>query len=256
MCCALASGGAAAADGDPGWELSLAPYLWATSLGGTLDAGPLDTDVDVDFADIVDALDAGFLVAFEARRDRLHLGANAIYLRLSGDAERAVGGVLPPAPGGSMEIGFELDTALLETYVGYDVFRAPLFGSERPFALEARLGARTWYVAEDVDVTIRPGLPFGPFHRTFDDSQDWIDALVGARIRAPLGRRLGVVVAGDYGGFGWGSSADPTWAVQGFATFALGEHWGLAAGWRHLELDRGALELRMSGPLLGAVYRF
>jgi hypothetical protein len=64
------------------------------------------------------------------------------------------------------------------------------------------------------------------------------------------------VAAGDYGGFDIGSSSHRTWSLQGHGIYRLGEHWDLALGWRTLELERGDVELEMSGPLLGAGYRF
>ncbi len=253
---ALMAGAASAADPDPRWEFLVAPYGWGSSLDGTLDANGVDADIEVDFSDVVDALDAGFLIAFEARRERLSLVGNAIYLRVSDDADGVFGSVIPVAPPGSFDIGFTSETLIVEGFSGYEVFSAPVFGDERRVALDLRLGARYWYAGMDLDVTLRPGVPLPAFHRSFDESTDWVDALAGARIRAPLSEHFGLVIGGDYGGFGWGSSSDPTWSLHAFATYAVAERWQLGLGWRHLEIERGPLELRMSGPLIGAAYRF
>jgi hypothetical protein len=253
---ALIAGAASAADPDPGWEFIVAPYGWGVTLNGTIETDDAEADIDVGFSDIVDALDAGFLFAFEARRARVNLTTNAIYLRVSDDADGVRGSLIPLAPPGSFDVGFTTEVVILEGLAGYEVFSAPVFGNDRRAALDLRLGARYWYAGQDISVTLRPGVPLPPFHRSVDDSSDWVDALVGARIRAPLSERFGLIVGADYGGFGWGSSSDPTWGVQAFANYALGERWNLAVGWRHLELDRGPLELRISGPLIGATYRF
>ncbi len=249
-CCVFGAAPARGADPDPGWELSVAPYLWASALEGTLDTDVVETDIDVEFSDIVDAMDAGLLVALEARRGRISLVANGIYLRLEDDAERALSPVLPAAPPGSLDLEFAAETAMAEGFAGYEVWSAPRL------ALDLRLGARYWYVRQKVDVTLLPGVPLPPFDRSFDESGDWVDAVAGARLRAALSERVGLTVAGDYGGFGWGSSSEPSWSVHAFLSIALGRHWQLAAGWRHLELERGPLEIRMLGPLLGASYRF
>ena len=77
-----------------------------------------------------------------------------------------------------------------------------------------------------------------------------------ARVRAQLTGNIRLVVSGDYGGFDIGSSSHRTWSLTGHLSYALGEHWDLAAGWRTLEFERGQMDLEMSGPLLGVHYRF
>ncbi len=79
--CALGAGAARAADRDPGWELHVAPYVWATPFDGTVDAH--DAEAELDFSDVLDAMDAAFLLALEARKERVSLTLNGIYLRLA-----------------------------------------------------------------------------------------------------------------------------------------------------------------------------
>ena len=75
-------------------------------------------------------------------------------------------------------------------------------------------------------------------------------------MRAQLSESFTLVVSGDYGGFDIGSSSHRTWSLSGFLAYRLGEHWELGGGWRTLELERGAVDLEMSGPLVGLGYRF
>jgi len=77
-----------------------------------------------------------------------------------------------------------------------------------------------------------------------------------ARVRAQLTDDIGLAVSGDWGGWDIGSSSHETWSVTGFAMYRLGEHWDLSAGWRKLSIDRGDVDLDMSGPLLGAICNF
>lgn len=256
LCLALVAGGASAGDSDPRWQFSIAPYLWAVSIKGTLDAHGVEAEADVGFSDILDTMDAAFLIAFEARRERLSFTGNGIYLKLSDDASGVRGSKIPAAPPGSFDAGYTSETGIVEGFANYEVWSAPLASDERRVALDLRLGARYWYMHEQIDATLLPGVPLGPFHRSFDDSYDWVDGVVGARARAWLSDRLGLVLAGDYGGFGIGSASDPSWAIQGLATFELTPSWQLALGYRHLEVDRDALDLRITGPLVGAIYRF
>jgi hypothetical protein len=253
---AMVAGSARAADADPRWQFTLAPYAWATAIDAELAADGLEADAEVEFSDVLDAMDAGFLIAFEARQERVSLTANGIYLRLRDDAERATSPLLPIVPPGSLDLGVTMDSAIVEGLGGYEVWSSPLAGGDGWVALDLRLGARYLYVRQKVEVELRRGVPLPTFDRSFDDSSDWIDALVGARVRARLSERLGLVVGGDYGGFGWGSSSDPSWSAQGFLNYQLSPRVGLGVGWRHLEIDRGPLELTVSGPLVGTILRF
>jgi hypothetical protein len=124
-------------------------------------------------------------------------------------------------------------------------------------ALDLRGGIRYWWMKTELAVTLDPGSPLGPFQREFESTLDWVDVIVGARIRAQLTPKLGLVVAGDVGGFEMGGSASEfTWSANAFLSYALGEHWQLAAGWRSLDIEREITDVRMEGPLIGATYRF
>jgi hypothetical protein len=244
--------------GEPSWALSLAPYLWATTLEGTVDAEGVSSELDVPFSDIWDALDVGVLATAEARRGRLSLASNLIYLKLSNDAEKPVSPLLPVAPSSAFEVRAATQTGILELRPGWEVLSLPLFGDAdaRHAALDLGPGARVVWLDEHLRVKLRPGVPVGPFSRRFDGSDDWVDFVAFARVRAQLTQRVGLVVSGDYGGFDVGSSSHRTWSLAGFLSYRLAEHWELAGGWRTLEIERGPVDLEMAGPLVAAVCRF
>jgi hypothetical protein len=81
-----------------------------TAIDGTLEADSVSTDVDVSFSDIWDALDIAALGAFEARRGKLSLTTNVIYMKLSTDESKAFGGPIPIAPGGSFDVDAPMPT--------------------------------------------------------------------------------------------------------------------------------------------------
>lgn len=241
-----------------GWEFTLAPYFWAAGLEGNVDAERVSADIDVSFSDIWDALDIGALAAFEARKGRFSLVTNAIYLKISTEAESPVGVGLPAAPPGLFQVRSATEELIVELRPTFEVLSLPLFGEADPRRVALDLGpaARVWWLDQHLDVKLEPGVPVGPFSRRFDERTDWVDFLAAARVRAQLTDTVAFVVAGDYGGFDIGSSSHRTWSLWGFLSYRLGEHWDLAAGWRTLDLDRGAADLQMAGPLLGASYRF
>ena len=250
--------GEADAAAAPGWQFSLAPYLWGTSIEGTLEADQVSADVDVSFSDILDALDAGVLGGFEARRGKMSLVSNLIYLKLSTDADKPAGPGLGAFAPGSLDVDVDAQTLIVEGRGTWEVLSVPLFqeGDERRLALDLGPAFRVMWLDQEIDLELRPGVPLGPFSRSADDSTDWIDLLAAARVRAQLTEKLALVVNGDYGGFDLGSSSHRTWSLGGLFAYRLGEHWDLALGWRTLELERDAVDIELSGPLLGAIYRF
>jgi hypothetical protein len=242
----------------PEWEVSLTTYLWATSLEGTLNAEDVSADIDVAFSDIWNALDVGVLANVEARRGKLSITSNLIYLKLSADAENPVNSLLPAAPPGLFGVRSVTQTGIFELRPAWEVLSLPVFGAgdARRVALDLGPAARVFWLDQHLSVKLEPGAPLGPFSRRFDGSTDWVDFVVAGRVRAQLTEKLGFVLFGDYGGFDIGSSSHRTWSLGGFFSYPLGEHWALAGGWRTLEIDRGSVNLEMAGPLVGAAYRF
>jgi hypothetical protein len=238
------------------WEFTVAPYIWFSGMEGTVSAGPVDSEFDVPFLDIAQVLDFGFLGNAEARRGKLSLTGNLIYMKLSGDTERATGSVLPNAPPGDLSVDTVMDTLIVEAAVNYEVASAPLFGDGRQIALDVRGGFRAWWLENDVQVELDPGSPLGPFKRKFHENGGWVDFVIGARVRAQPTEKIGLVLSGDVGGFDIGSSSKLTWSVTAFGTYQITEHWLLGAGWRGIDIDNGVADIFMSGPLLGAVYRY
>jgi hypothetical protein len=255
---AQGSGGAPDAAPPDAWEFSIQPYLWGAGIDGTLTTERLEVDVDVSFSDIFEALDVGVLGTFEARRGRLSLASNLVYLKGSTDASRPVGRILPIAPPGSFEADVVSQTLIVEGLAGWEVLSVPLSDAsdERRVALDLRGGFRVWWLDNEVDVKLRPGLPIGPFSRSFDESTDWIDFVLGARARATVTDRLTLVATGDYGGFDVGSSSHRTWSIAGLVLYRITEHWDLGLGWRTIDIERDVADVTMQGPLVGGRYRF
>jgi hypothetical protein len=242
----------------PEWQFMFAPYLWGSGIDGSAEADGVTTDVDISFSDIWEALDIGALGAFEARRGKLSLTTNVVYLKLSTDDTKAISPILPVAPGSSFEVDLEAQSLIVEGRAAWEVLSLPLFGAddERRIALDVGPAFRVWWLDTETDIKLKPGVPIGPFKTSVDASTDWVDFVAAARVRAQLHEKLTLVIAGDFGGFDIGSSSHRTWSLQGLLSYQLGEHWDLAVGWRALDLDHGVADVQLSGPLLGVAYRF
>jgi hypothetical protein len=233
------------------WEISLAPYLWLAGLEARLAAGGVETKVDASFSDILDNLDVGLMAAGEARRDRWTVVGNFLWLRVSAKSKFAAGPVLPV---GTRKVDAESTSIFVEGLVGYEVASLPVAG--RKLDIDLRMGLRYWNLDNRVDVRVDLS-PLPEFSRRFSAESDWADFLLGWRTKLGLTDKLALTAAGDFGGFGFGSSSSHfTWSVLVRLDYSLSERWTLAAGWRGLDVDRDKFDARMQGPLLAASYHF
>ncbi|PAU77134.1 hypothetical protein [Halomonas salipaludis] len=218
------------------WRGQVTPYVWMPSLAGdirpTSSAPTLSTRQS--FGDILDELDAAFFLHATARRDRLVLFGDISHASLSTSASLA--------PGVSIE-GRARQTSLTAA-AGYQVVQAP------DLSVDLLAGARLWRARASVDV---PALGLSAA-----ESERWVDPLLAARLRSDFTADWSAIVYADVGGFGVGS--DATWQAVGSLNYRLNDALYLSAGYRHLELryeDNGTrLDIEMSGPLLGATWRF
>ena len=164
----------------------------------------------------------------------------------------------PDEPGGSTRI---LSTKLLITEfgAGYRLGTFALGPVVYPYlALDFLAGGRYVFLETGLDIT------GGRFGREADIAPDvdWIEPFVGGRVTLRFSNRAAVIVRGDAGGFGVGS--DLTWSLVGTFQYYLSRAVSLDVGYRVLDIDydqgSGAnlfrFDVRMHGPLLGAVFRF
>jgi hypothetical protein len=100
----LAGRGAVAQSGGGAWEFTIAPYLVAAAMDGTVTVKGLEADVDVPFETIVENLDMAAMVHFEMRNDRWMLSSDVVYMDLEGTSEAANG----TAPGVTLLAGARL----------------------------------------------------------------------------------------------------------------------------------------------------
>jgi hypothetical protein len=98
----------------------------------------------------------------------------------------------------------------------------------------------------------------GPGPVGFSIGDDWVDPVVALRYRADFGRDWYGTLFADVGGFGNGSEF--TW--QGLATvgYRFANGFSAEGGYRILQTDRaeanGSIDIEMSGPIIGARWRF
>jgi hypothetical protein len=193
---------------------------------------------------------------------------------------------------GPTEIDIDSTMVIVRVAGGYRLYGRQLGepDSHRRLDLHAYAGARFWYVKMEIDVEVPParipgfsvgatanlpilggrsidlgsatlpGATVGGINQSFEDSQWWIDPLIGLRLKADLSDRWMLTAHGDIGGFGIGSAADFAWETALMAGYRVSRRWTLAFGYRAMGIDyEGSavqLDAVMHGPQIGAIFRW
>jgi hypothetical protein len=213
-----------------GWEWTLAPYIMGASMDGTLAVRGNEADVDLSASEIFDHMDFGFMTMAAAHKGKWGFGGDLIWVDLSAD---------PPV--GDVESRLTIVT---------------LDGMRRvsPWA-EVTFGARWTHVRGHIEPAAAPGM-------VLERSRDWIDPVVGLILRTPGQSRWHGNLIADVGGFG--VSSDLTWQVFPTVGYDVATWASIEAGWRFLDtdyetgsgVDRFAWDMMISGPVVGASFRF
>jgi hypothetical protein len=148
---------ASASAQEQGWDWRVTPYMWGTSIDGTVGLGPLARDVDVEFSDILNVLSGALLMHVEAQKDDSIVFGDLAWFAVEPEEEIATFGGVAEA---------QLDATIFEA--GYA--RASDFGFE--------LGLRYWDVDIEIDPALLPGLTRG---------DSWVDGFAGFRHTRELG---------------------------------------------------------------------
>jgi hypothetical protein len=248
-CLALCAAAAAAVADDStepppasGWSFSVSPYVWGSSLNGTTAVGSRlpPIEIDASFKDILRNLNIAAMVLGEVRYQRFGAYADVVYTNIEADA------------GGSSNILFDDIDVHNQLFIG-------TFGGEyrvlegQMGSVDLLAGARVWSVNTRLD--INGGLLDD---REFEDSESWVDPVIGVKGRFDFGEGLFAVGMGHVGGFGVGS--DLTWDVFGGLGYDFNDNYSVLAGYRHLAVDYAnedfKFDVELSGPVIGGTIRF
>lgn len=248
-------------------QFAISPYIWITSLNGSVSFRSVKTDIDGSFLDILQNSDQvfGLMGAIDLRYDRFVCQSNGTWLTAEVDEQHGV------ARNTSIDADVTFDTTWLEVFAGYRLIEQPLGDNpaeKRLLILDAFVGGRVTLV--DVDSTLTASatitLPGGTVlspsaSRNLNSSQDWAEPFVGLRLGADLSERWSVLIRGDIGGFGVGS--DFAWQAVGAVGYRWWTDFGsitLYGGYRALSQDytNGDFnwDLTVHGPIIGLRFTF
>ena len=253
-----------------GWSFRFVPYGWLTSMKGTQTVRGRSTKVDASFIDIVEKSDTlvGLMGTFEARNGPFALYSDMVWSKVGVE-----GGNIrtrTPAPGitGAVgrTLGLEVQMAIVEVGAAYEVARSG------PLAFDVLGGARYWYQEADLSLEVTRTVDIGDLElagtRAFarSGSVDWLDPVIGARVRYAVAPGHELFLRGDIGGFGLGGEF--SWQAIGGYGFDFGAWNGITfsgvIGYRALSVDyaegegrrRYEFDMIQHGPVLGVSMRW
>jgi hypothetical protein len=226
----LTLGATVSAQAQDRWQFRVTPYLWTMALKGDTNLGGIPIDVDESVTDVLRQLDFAIQFNVEARTGNVIIIGDSHFASLTKDLD------FPPG-------SFTTRQAIVSAAAGYRF-------AER---YDLYAGVRYHNVRSESDFVGFPNLS--------GDGQ-WVDPLVGGRVRVPLGERLAFALRGDVGGFGVGSKVG--WMIQPTVTWTLNSTVSFLAGYRHLYVDyetgsgQGfyAYKVHHTGPGIGVDLRF
>lgn len=184
------------------WRAELSLWAWLMGIEGTQGVRGVETDLSASFGDILDASDSIFAFSGRLELGRGKLGAfvDGLY------ADLGVEDVSGPLDLGDLDIEFE--QVILDFGVMYRVAdhrpQGPAAESARTLTVDLYGGGRY----SGLELTLDPALT-----DSISDDHNWLDPIVGAKLVAPLNRKLFLSINGDVGGFG--VESDFTWSATG-----------------------------------------
>ncbi len=266
-----------------GWQFSVTPYAWMINVNGDVTARGQTVDINQDFFQIAEESDSllAWMSYFEARKGKLALFTDLVWLDLGfpGDIDiRKSPFARFPQVVVSVKGDAQLDyeSTIVQSGFAYEVARwqnAP--GSHTAFDL---LGsARYWN--QDLSLSLRLtgtleakfeklGIKINRSRRIAiakSNDLEWVDPVIGARIRHQIAPGKALRLEGDIGGFGAGSEF--SWQAVGvysFQTQCLGMPLRADVGYRALYVDysengkfgEDGLNVLQHGPVMGVTFNW
>ena len=226
--------------------------------------------VDASFIDIVEKSDSllALMGNIEARNGPFAFYGDLVWSKIGVDGSNVRSRALAPGVTGALGTSLNLDIEMATVEVGaaYEVARLG------PVAFDILGGARYWHQDVDLSFDLAAGVDIGDLTvggaRAFarSGSVDWLDPLIGARIRYAVAPGHELFLRGDIGGFGVGSEF--SWQVIGAYGFEFGSYQGITfsgiVGYRALSVDyvqgegrqRYEFDMVEHGPIIGISARF
>lgn len=257
-----------------GWTFSFIPYGWLTGLNGSQTVRGRTMKVNASFIDIVDdtlgrgGTLIGLMADFEARKGPFALYGDLVWSKIGVERSNVRTRSVVPGVTGAVgrSLSLDIQMAIIEAGAAYEVVRSG------PLAVDVLGGARYWYQEADLSFERAQTFDLGDLELrgaraiAASGSVDWLDPLIGARVRYAVAPGQQLFLRGDIGGFGVGSRF--SWQAVGGYGFDFGTYNGITfsgvIGYRALSVDyaqgegrrRYEFDMLQHGPVLGISARF
>lgn len=187
------------------WNFTLAPYLMVPWMDGTTALRGQEIKVNVGPSEIFSNLQFGVMGYFEARKSRWAVGADAVYMALGATVDR-------PSANVDFNQGAYAFTAIRELNRKVDFLAGVRWNVlQGKFELKA------------------------PIQSTVEQTKQWIDPIVGLRLRQSLGGHWHFTMQGDIGGFSAGSKF--AWQLFPVVGVDVGKRTTIGIGYRVLGMN-------------------
>jgi hypothetical protein len=265
---------------DP-WRFNVALYGWAVGVTGNVTARGQTVDVNASTIDLLQKSDSliGFMGYFEADKGPVGFYADIVFAKLGFGASQT--NYRNPLPGLSITTSANaaITYSLFIAEMGglYEVARWHGASEGSSTALDGLLAFRYWNNSVDTNFNANANVNLDIFgierSRSFGlavaraDAVQWVDPVIGLRLRHQFTPSQQIMVQGDIGGFGLGSQF--TWqaiAVYSYAWQYAGYQVAALLGFRALGVNYSSpsgaginavsINEVLYGPIIGVSFRF
>lgn len=268
------------------WSYTLTPYAWLTNINGSGTVANQTKNIDVTFVDLMRHSEIPknlFELAgvFEARNGRFSIFTDVVYQKIgvaedvSGSRTLSINGIPIAVASGHLDASAKFQMVIAELSAAYEIakWQSPVMPGVT--ALDFYAGGRLWWQQATVDLGADLGVAgLGPFGLSRSAGRviakspdiDWVDPLVGVRLRHQFAPGQDVMLRGDVGGFDVGSRF--SWQAIGAYNFEFAKTnygvWSGMLGYKALYADysQGSgitfyrYNITEHGPILGVNLRF
>lgn len=267
------AGEAAPSDPEP-WRINAAVYGWAIGISGNVTTRNQTIDTNASFIDLVQKSDSlgGFMGYFEANKGRVGFYSDLVFAKLGFSASQTFyrNPIFGLKLSATATAALTYQLLIVEMGGLYELYRWP--GTDGSFtAVDGLLGFRYWNnsLAATFDVTANVNLSNLNIERSFgfatarSNAIQWVDPVLGVRLRHRFTPNQEVFIRGDIGGFGLGSQF--AWQAVGAYSYAwqfTGYQIAAVLGFRALGVsyrapsDSTAINEVLYGPIIGVSFRF
>ena len=219
------------------WESSLTPYLWMAGLEGQVGAfaGLPPAEVDASFKDdLLGNINVAFMIAAEARKDRLGLIMDLAYVDVEADAETR---------------GVVYESASLQSKLWLFSMAAAYRLEENDRGFLDLVGGVKYISWENI-------LSVGNQRvtRSASGKDDWYDPIIGFRGMYFLGNSAWFV-RGSFIGGGFGVSSDSLWDLYVSLGYQWSDSFSTTLGYRYFDVsyedDGFMVDMAFDGALVG-----